>query len=256
MIEVQNIYFGYDNRGNVLEELSFKVKKGELCAIFGPNGAGKSTLFKCIIGFLKPKRGDIYIEGKDITKMPIEDISKLIAYVPQEHKPPFPYLVKEIVLMGRTPHLGGIFGPKKEDMEKTLEAMETIGISHLADRPYTELSGGQRQLALLARALVQETKAMVLDEPTSALDFRNQMMIWDTLRKLTKEGMPIIVSVHDPNHMLWFCDRVIILHNKRIIANGDPNDVLTEDVLKILYGDICKIKEFNNSLKIVMPDMG
>lgn len=255
MIEAQNIYFGYDNKRNILEEISFKVKKGELCAIFGPNGVGKSTLFKCIIGFLKPKRGNIYIENKDIKKMPIEDISKLIAYVPQEHKPPFPYLVKEIVLMGRTPHLGGIFGPKKEDKEKALEAMETIGISYLADRPYTELSGGQRQLVLLARALVQETKAMVLDEPTSALDFRNQMMIWDTLRKLTKKGMPIIVSVHDPNHMLWFCDRVIILHNKKIIANGNPNNVLNEEVLKVLYGDICKIKELDNSLKIVMPNI-
>ena len=254
MIEVKNLHFAYSGNRYILESISFKVGRGELCGIFGPNGAGKSTLFKCIIGFLKPKTGKIYVDGRDITKMSIENIAKLIAYVPQEHRPPFPYLVKEIVLMGRTPHLGGIFGPKKDDMEKAIEAMEVVGISHLADRPYTELSGGQRQLVLLARALAQETGVMVLDEPTSALDFRNQLRIWNTLKRLTEDGMSVVVSVHDPNHMLWFCDRVIVLHKGKVIANGKPYEVITEDVLNTLYGDICRIKELD-SMKMVIPDI-
>ena len=255
MIEIKNLHFGYGKNHDILRGVSFNVEKGELCAIFGPNGVGKSTLFKCMIGFLKPKKGSIFIDERNISKMHVEDVAKLIAYVPQEHKPPFPYLVKEVVLMGRTPHLGGVFGPKKKDIEKTIEAMGTIGISHLADRPYTDLSGGQRQLVLLARALTQETKAMVLDEPTSALDFRNQLKIWGVLKKLTKRGMPIVVSVHDPNHMMWFCDKVIVLHNGKIIANGKPRDVLTKEVLKTLYGDICNIKEDEDGLKMIMPNM-
>ncbi|WP_018153758.1 ABC transporter ATP-binding protein, partial [Methanothermococcus thermolithotrophicus] len=255
MIEIKNLHFGYDEKHDILRGVSFKVEKGELCAIFGPNGAGKSTLFKCMIGFLKPKKGGVSIGERNILKMPVEDIAKLIAYVPQEHKPPFPYLVKEVVLMGRTPHLGGIFGPKKKDVEKALEAMDVIGISHLADRPYTDLSGGQRQLVLLARALTQETKAMILDEPTSALDFRNQLKIWSMLKKLTKRGMPIVVSVHDPNHMMWFCDKVVVLHDKKIIASGEPRNVLTKEVLKTLYGNICDIKENEEGFKMITPNM-
>ncbi|ADG13384.1 ABC transporter related protein [Methanocaldococcus infernus ME] len=253
MLEVKNLSYSYGEH-EVLKDISFVVNKGELCAIFGPNGAGKSTLFKCIIGFLKPNRGEIHVNGQDITKMPIEKIAKLIAYVPQEHKPPFPYLVKEVVLMGRTPHLNGIFGPKKEDVDKAIKAMEAIGVINLADKPYTDLSGGQRQLVLLARALAQETEVMVLDEPTSALDFRNQLKIWNILKKLAKSGMSIIVSVHDPNLMMWFCDKVIVLHKKRILAYGNPQETLTEEVLKSLYGDICEIKNIDK-FKIVVPKL-
>lgn len=253
MIEVQNLHFAYSGDNYILEDVSFKVERGELCGVFGPNGAGKSTLFKCIIGFLKPKKGRVYVNGRDITEMPMEEVAKLIAYVPQEHRPPFPYLVKEMVLMGRTPHLGGIFGPKKRDIEKVIEAMEVVGITHLADKPYTELSGGQRQLVLLARALAQETGVMVLDEPTSALDFRNQLRIWETLKKLTKDGMSVVVSVHDPNHMLWFCDRVVVLHRGRIIASGKPSEVITQEILSTLYGNICKVKDLDG-MKVVLPD--
>ncbi len=259
MLEIKNLKFGYDNKNNsnnILNDISFKVGKGELCGIFGPNGVGKSTLFKCIIGFLKPKHGELTINNKNILKMPVEEIAKLIAYVPQEHKSPFPYLVKEVVLMGRTPHLGGVFGPKKSDIEKAIESMEIIGISNLANKPYTDLSGGQRQLVLLARALTQETELMILDEPTSALDFRNQLKIWSMLKKLTKRGMSIIVSVHDPNHMLWFCDKVAILKEGKIISNGTPESALTEKVLNELYGDICNVKENKeDGFKTIIPNI-
>ncbi len=252
MLSIENLQFGYDKNYNVLENVSLNVGKGELFGIFGPNGTGKSTLFKCIIGFLKPKKGSIYINDTDLLNLPTEEIAKLISYVPQEHKPPFPYLVKDIVLMGRTPHLGGVFGPGENDLKKASEALSTIGVEHLANRPYTDLSGGQRQLVLLARALSQETKIMILDEPTSALDFKNQVKIWNILKKLTQKGISVIVSVHDPNHMLWYCDNIAILNKGKILATGKPEKILTENILNELYGEICDIKEYGD-LKFVIP---
>ncbi len=254
MLVIKDLHFSYDSKHKVLSGISFEVKKGQLCAVFGPNGSGKSTLFKCIMGLLKPEMGNILINGngRNVLSMKPEEIARTIAYIPQEHRPSFPYLVKEVVLMGRTPHIG-IFGPKDKDIRKAVEAMKIIGITHLADRPYTDLSGGQRQLVLLARALAQGTEIMILDEPTSALDFRNQLRIWSILRKLLKSGKSIIVSIHDPNHMLWFCDKVVIIHKGMVLAEGDPREVLTEKILRILYGDVCSINVDDDGLKMVIP---
>ena len=250
MIKVENLSFNYVDF-EVLKDISFEVNQGEICAIFGPNGAGKSTLFKCIVGFLKPNKGRILVDGKDIINLSPKERAKILAYVPQEHKPSFPYLVKEIVLMGRNPHLS-LLGPKKEDYEIAYKCLRQVGIGHLADRVYSNLSGGQRQLVLLARALAQETNIMLLDEPTSALDFKNQLKIWDILKKLKESGITIIVTVHDPNHVLWFCDKVIILNKGEILDIGSPLEVLNENNIKKLYGDICSIKDIKN-LKVILP---
>ncbi|WP_456471640.1 ABC transporter ATP-binding protein [Methanocaldococcus sp.] len=250
MIKVENLSFNYVDF-EVLKDISFEVNQGEICAIFGPNGAGKSTLFKCIVGFLKPNKGRILVDGKDIINLSPKERAKILAYVPQEHKPSFPYLVKEIVLMGRNPHLS-LLGPKKEDYEIAYKCLRQVGIGHLADRVYSNLSGGQRQLVLLARALAQETNIMLLDEPTSALDFKNQLKIWDILKKLKESGITIIVTVHDPNHVLWFCDKVIILNKGEILDIGSPLEVLNENNIKKLYGDICSIKNIEN-LKVILP---
>ncbi|WP_457611922.1 ABC transporter ATP-binding protein [Methanocaldococcus sp.] len=250
MIKVENLSFNYVDF-EVLKDISFEVNQGEICAIFGPNGAGKSTLFKCIVGFLKPNKGRILVDGKDIINLSPKERAKILAYVPQEHKPSFPYLVKEIVLMGRNPHLS-LLGPKKEDYEIACKCLRQVGIGHLADRVYSNLSGGQRQLVLLARALAQETNIMLLDEPTSALDFKNQLKIWDILKKLKESGITIIVTVHDPNHVLWFCDKVIILNKGEILDIGSPLEVLNENNIKKLYGDICSIKNIEN-LKVILP---
>ncbi|WP_423792015.1 ABC transporter ATP-binding protein [Methanocaldococcus indicus] len=249
MLTIKNLSAGYGNT-KIIENISFSVKEGEICGIFGPNGAGKSTLLKCIVGFINPISGDILVNNESILKYPPEKKAKIISYVPQEHKPPFPYLAKEVVLMGRTPHISSIFGPKKEDMIKALNAMKTLNIEHLSDKPYTDLSGGQRQLVLLARALAQETKIMVLDEPTSALDFKNQILIFNILKKLSKKGYTILVCVHDPNYILWFCDKVAVINNGKLLDFGNPKKVLNKDILKRLYGNLCKIE--NN---IVVPNL-
>ncbi len=255
MLNVRNLYYSYGDF-DVLKNVNFNVEKQQLCALFGPNGTGKSTLFKCITKLLDIKnRGEIFVQDKNIVKMPMSEVSKIITHVSQEHKASFPYKVKEIVLMGRTPHLGGIFGPKARDIEITIQAMEMAGIAHLAERVYTNLSGGQRQLVLFARAFAQDTDMLLLDEPTSALDYKNQLVLWNTIRNSTDQGKTILVCTHDPNHILWFCDSVIVLGKEgRIIAQGKPKDILCKELLQEIYGDLCEVKSINNH-SFVVPNI-
>ena len=251
MLKLENLHFEYGGL-KVLQDISFEVEKGQLCALFGPNGTGKTTLLKCIARLLEYKKGNVLVEDENINKMKAVEIAKLIAYVPQEHKPPFPYLVKEVVLMGRTPHMGGAFGPSKKDIKAAMNAIEMIGIEHIADNPYTALSGGQRQLVLLARALAQGTKILLLDEPTSNLDFQNQIKIWRIIKELTQRGVSALTCTHDPNHVLWFCDKVIVLGHNGIIANGSPAKALTEETLNKIYGGVCSVKSFED-MQMVIP---
>jgi iron complex transport system ATP-binding protein len=251
MLKLENLHFEYGGL-KVLEDISLEVEKGQLCALFGPNGTGKTTLLKCIARLLNYEKGNVLVEGENINRMKAVEIAKLIAYVPQEHKPPFPYLVKEVILMGRTPHMGGTFGPSEEDIKVAIEAIELIGIEHIADKPYTALSGGQRQLVLLARAFAQGTKILLLDEPTSNLDFQNQIKIWNIIKELTQKGISALTCTHDPNHVLWFCDKVIVLGNNGIIANGSPAKALTEEILNEIYGGVCSVKSFED-LHMVIP---
>lgn len=254
MLEMKNLNFGY-NGTEILKDISFHIEEGKLCGLFGPNGSGKTTLFKCCLGFLKFKKGDVLMNKDSIKNKSIEEMAKLVAYVPQEHKPPFPYLVKEIVLMGRTPHIRGVFGISDSDKNKALDALKMLGILHIANRPYNQLSGGQRQLVLIARAVTQETKFLFLDEPTSALDFKNQINIWKILRKIAQNGTTIFACTHDPNHVLWFCDKVIVLSDKEIIADGRPRDSLNDEILKKIYGNICNVKNFEDINMVVPSDV-
>ncbi len=252
MLSVKNLYYSYGDV-DVLKNVTFDVEKQQLCALFGPNGTGKSTLFKCITKLLDiKKKGEIFIDDKNIAKMPMNEVAKIITHVAQEHKPSFPYKVKEVVMMGRTPHLGGVFGPNSRDVEITIKAMEMAGVVHLAERIYTDLSGGQRQLVLIARAFAQDTDMLLLDEPTSALDFKNQLVLWNTIRNNTDQGKTMLVCTHDPNHILWFCDSVIVLGKEgKIIAQGKPTDVLCKELLQEIYGDLCEVKSiYDNSFVV------
>ena len=236
----------------VLSGVSFSVGKGELCGLFGPNGSGKTTLFKCCLRFLHAERGRVMVRDEDISQCNIEHLARLVAYVPQEHKPPFPYLVREVVLMGRTPHLGGFFGIRRRDREIVMDALATLGISDLADRPYNQLSGGQRQMVLMARAIAQDTPLLFLDEPTSALDFQNQMRIWEIMRDVAEEGKTILACSHDPNHVAWFCDRVVVVGDGVVVAEGSPEDVISEAVLGAIYQDACSVRMLDG-VQMVMP---
>ncbi|NLA37790.1 MAG: ABC transporter ATP-binding protein [Methanomicrobiales archaeon] len=251
MLHVHDMHFQYGSFP-VLSGVSFSVGRGELCGLFGPNGSGKTTLFKCCLRFLHAERGSVVVHGEEISRCSIEHLARLVAYVPQEHKPPFPYLVREVVLMGRTPHLGGFFGIRRHDREITMDALATLGISDLADRPYNQLSGGQRQMVLMARAIAQDTPILFLDEPTSALDFQNQMRIWEIMRDVAEEGKTILACSHDPNHVAWFCDRVVVLGNGTVVAEGHPEDVISEVVLEEIYQDVCSVRMLDG-VQMVMP---
>lgn len=253
MMQVRDLHFSYGKKP-VFEGVSFDIEEGELCGLFGPNGCGKTTLFKCCLKFLKFHRGSVVMNGIDITDHRIEKMAKLVAYVPQEHKPPFPYLVKEVVLMGRTPHLRGVFGISRKDKERALDALEVLEIGHLADQPYNQLSGGQRQMVLMARAISQDTKIMFLDEPTSALDFSNQIRIWSIMRQVAEEGVTILACSHDPNHVSWFCHKVVVMNRNGIVAEGAPHHVITEPVLDEIYQGVCTVRSMGGA-RMVMPRM-
>lgn len=236
----QNMSFSYD-RVQVLRSVSGEISPGGITALFGPNGSGKTTLLKCLAGLLPVKQGNIAILDHNIKKLSAKAIGRLIAYVPQEHSVSFPFSVEEVVLMGRTPHLGGVMGPRREDTLIAYSAIESIGIDSLTKQPYTELSGGQRQMVLIARALAQDSPIIILDEPTSALDFKNQLRVWSMMRKLKENGKTIVACTHDPNHVLWFCDQVFVLNEGTILANGVAEEILSKQMLRTLYGDVCQV---------------
>ena len=241
MLAIRDLSFAYDHP--VLDRVGFALQPQQLCALFGPNGTGKTTLYRCILGLLRPSPGSVIdLDGVPTSSMPRAALARRIAYVPQEHSPPFPYLVKEMVLMGRTPHFGGVFGPSRTDRAAAFTALELIGISDLADRSYTTLSGGQRQLVLLARALAQDADILLLDEPTASLDFGNQLLLWRTIRRLTANGKTALICTHDPNHVLWFCDRVVVLgRDGQLQGVGTPDQIIEADLVERLYGPVASL---------------
>ncbi len=251
MLNVQDLHFNYD-KTPILQGVSFEVEEGELCGLFGPNGCGKTTLFKCCLNFLRFHKGSVQMDGRNVKNLRVEDMAKIVAYVPQEHKPPFPYLTKEVVLMGRTPRLKGIFGVSKSDKKKASDALDLLGLTDIANRPYNQLSGGQRQMVLMARAIAQETPLMFLDEPTSALDFSNQIRIWRIMRLVAERGVTILACSHDPNHVSWFCDKVVMMKDNRILKEGSPHNVITEETLDEIYRDMCSVRKIGEA-RMVLP---
>jgi iron complex transport system ATP-binding protein len=251
MLEITDIHFRHSgSEQEILKGVSFRVESGSVTALLGPNGSGKTTLFKCIAGLWHHNSGRIVLNGADIGALSTERRAKSLAVVPQEHDPPFPYSVLDATLMGRASHVSLFSSPTKEDYRKTREAMETVGIDHLAERPYTRISGGERQLVLIARALAQEAPLLLLDEPTSHLDFRNQVMILKKIRDIVKQGqLTALLTLHDPNHAALFSDRIVMLNAGKVIADGPPNEIISQESLKALYGvDVDIISHDGSSL--------
>ena len=240
MIRVEKLTFRHPHAPQpIVREVSFAVPEGRLAVLLGPNGSGKTTLFKCVAGLWHPERGSIQFDGNDIARLSSRQRARLLAVVPQEHTPPFPYSVMEAVLMGRAPHVGLYAAPSARDEESAWAALLAVGVSHLAERPYTRISGGERQLVLIARALAQEAPLLLLDEPTSHLDFRNQYMVLETVRRIAAEkGLTVLMTLHDPNLAAFFAHQVVMLKGGTVVADGTPAEVMTEDNLAQLY-NIC-----------------
>ncbi len=246
LIKVEDISFGY-TRKTVLNDVNLSIKAGEVVTLLGPNGCGKSTLIKIILGLLRPARGGIFFNGKNILQVGSKSLAREIAYVPQIHKSSFPYKVMDMVLMGRIPHKTFFFRYSKADVNIAGDALERLSIPHLADRPYTEISGGERQLTLIARALAQGAKTFIMDEPASGLDYGNQLRLLDQIIKLSREGYTFIKSTHSPEHALWIADRVIMIKNGAVVADGACDDVISPENLFHLYNARVNVLKLNGS---------
>ncbi|MDZ7832623.1 MAG: ABC transporter ATP-binding protein [Desulfobacterales bacterium] len=255
MLRINNLKFGYDPAVPILNGISFNIPSGGLCALFGPNGCGKTTLFRCCLKQVKPQKGTVYINGGNIHTFSIKEMARQVAYVPQEHQSPFPYLVKDMVLMGRNPHTSSFFGIRAGDREKAWEALCLMGIADMAERPCNQLSGGERQLVLIARAIAQEARVMFLNEPTAALDFSNQIRIWRLIKRISRKGITVLACTHNPNHVTWFCDQVVVMHQGTLIAQGPPGDVIREPVLDAIYRGMCEVTDLDGIPMVTPKDL-
>lgn len=244
-LEIRKASFGYGE--NILyTNLSFSLNSGELLCVLGPNGIGKTTLFKTILMLLKLKSGEILIDGKNINTFPYKKLYKCIAYVPQAHTPPFPFTVMDVVLMGRAAYIKDFSCPSKMDKKIAENSLNLLDITHLKNKIYTELSGGERQLVLIARAIAQEASIIIMDEPTSNLDYGNQIKVLTLIKSLcTNSNQTIIMSCHNPNHALLYGTKVAIMKRGGLFSFGEPCHEITTEVIKDIYGVNIKIVETN-----------
>ncbi len=235
LLDVRDLAFAYPGRPNTLVDVTFTVAPGELITLLGPNGAGKSTMLNCIMNLLSPQQGTVRLDGVLVTDMTHKDIAKKVAYVPQTSGVTFGYTVFDYVLMGRTPFLKMYAAPSAEDRAKTQAALERLGIADLSTRLFNELSGGQRQLIDVARAIVQEPELILFDEPTSALDYGNQIKVLKMVKELSDEGYAIVMTTHNPDHPILLNSSVCILGRDGILKKGTVDEIMTEETLEGIY---------------------
>ncbi len=235
ILEVENLAYRYHNGPAIFQDINFRLEQGEILSILGTNGAGKSTLLNCLGNLYTPCTGEIRLDGTSMRRLPLTQVSRLVGYVPQIHYPVYAYSVRNFVVMGRTPYIGAFSRPKKEDYEKADQALEKLHISHLAEKAYTEISGGERQQVTIARALAQEPKVILLDEPTAHLDYGNQIRTVRLIRELADEGYGVIMTTHNPDHVLMLGGKVGVLDREGRMEFGDAGVILTEEKLSRLY---------------------
>lgn len=252
-LQVRELSYSYGTN-NVLNRVSFHANEGELLSVLGPNGAGKSTLFRCILGLLQPTQGTITLDGTDLSAYSPTKLARHIAYIPQSHRPTFHYSVFDMVLMGTTAQVGQIRTPNKHHIAMAEAALERLGILDLMYRDFEQISGGEQQLVLIARAIAQQAKLLVMDEPSANLDLGNRFRVMQTVRELADEGYTVIQSTHDPEQAYRCSNRIIALHNRQIIADGTPQEVMRSELISRLYGVSVEIHSLcSDSIRICIP---
>ncbi len=252
LVSIKGVSFGYTKQ-EVLKGIDLDIHDGEIVTLLGRNGCGKSTLIKLMLGLLRPEKGRVLYKGTDIGHVGAKFLARQIAYVPQIHKSSFPYRVLDVSLMGRIPHKSFFFRYSKEDLDIAYNALERLSMTHLADRPYTEISGGERQLTIIARALVQGAKTFIMDEPAAGLDYGNQLRLLEQIVALSDEGYTFIKSTHSPEHALWVADRAIMIKDGTIVADGPCNAVVNDANLLKLYDAEVEVVDVNGSGRFCVP---
>ena len=236
ILEVENLSFRYRGGRTIFHDVSFSLDKGGVLAILGANGAGKSTLLNCIANLYRPESGSIHLDGQPMSQMTMAEVARIIGYVPQVHTPAYAYTVREFVVMGRTPYIGAFATPSAADYRLADEALERMGIAHLRDKVYTEISGGERQQVTIARVITQQPKIILLDEPTAHLDYGNQYRVVQMVKELSQEGYALLMTTHNPDHAIILNGKVAILNREGVLGIGQAADTLNADTLSRLYG--------------------
>ena len=235
-LRVLGVRFSYGAR-EVLKGVTLTLREGEFVGLMGPNGSGKTTLLKVMNSVLRPKEGVVFVNELDVSKLTAKEVAKFFGVVSQEYETSLGFTVLDVVLMGRNPHLSRFRGESKRDYEIAIEAMKLTNVLDLANRPFSELSGGEKQRIVIARALAQEPKVLLLDEPTSHLDINNQIEVLELLKRLCKEkGILVVAVIHDFNLATYYCDKVILMRDGKIYSMGTPIEVLTPSNIEAVFG--------------------
>ena len=252
-ISVSNLSFSYGTH-QVLHDISFKVEDGMLVNVLGPNGVGKSTLFRCLLGLAPAYKGTIEINGKCLESLGMRQRAREISYIPQSHAPVYDYEVIDVVLMSTTNDMPSLRNPGPAQVRRAHEALERVGIAHLATRTYTQISGGEQQLVLIARALAQNARTIIMDEPTSALDYGNTVKVLSCVKRLSQEGMSIIQSTHQPDQAFLYSDKTLVLREGAVYAYGPPKEVITKELISALYDVEVEVKSlYDDKVRVCVP---
>lgn len=252
-VEVSELSFAYGKR-SVLRDISFAASDGEFLSILGSNGVGKSTLFRCILGLLTGYSGQVLINGQETRRLSVGQMAKLAAYIPQHCSPAFNYSVEDVVLMGTTVGLNALATPGRREQERVDWALDKMGITRLRQRCFHRISGGERQLAVIARALVQDARVLMLDEPTASLDYGNQMLVLSQVRGLADEGYTVIQTTHNPEQSYMFSDRVLALKDGSIMAQGAPREIMTKELVGSLYNTEVELSSlYGDKVRVYTP---
>lgn len=255
VLEARQLAFGFPGR-TIGRDIAFALTPGEVMCVLGPNGGGKTTLFRTLLGLLEPHAGDVLLRGRPLRELSRTEVARTIGYVPQGHNAYFAFTVRQFVLMGRTARVSAFATPGAADRRIADQALESLGIAALAERPINEVSGGERQLALVARALAQEPRLLVMDEPTASLDFGNQVRVLERILSLASSGIAILFSSHDPDHAFLGARRALLLGEGRLLELGPPAEVIRAETLRRLYGVEVRVVRMPDGGHACLPALG